>query len=86
MKFLGLKSCCLDVAYYNKMVTAVKNKANVLFSATQPDKERYDNFDGDDLQIIVDRQGGRSLSQPIAADVRGYGIEDSREVSGDQQL
>ncbi|RKZ05604.1 hypothetical protein DRQ25_15780, partial [Candidatus Fermentibacteria bacterium] len=34
IELLGLKSCCLDVAYYNKMVDAVKNKANVLFSAT----------------------------------------------------
>jgi ribonuclease HII len=60
MKFLDLKSCCLDVAYYNKMVTAVKNKANVLFSAAcSLIKSAYDNFAGDDLQIIVDRQGGR---------------------------
>ena len=58
---LDLKSCCLDVAYYNKMVAAVKNKANVLFSATCTlIKSAYDNFAGDDLQIIVDRQGGRA--------------------------
>ncbi len=57
---LELKSCCLDVAYYNKMVAVVKNKANVLFSATcSLIKSAYDNFAGDDLQIIVDRQGGR---------------------------
>jgi ribonuclease HII len=60
IKLLELKSCCLDVAYYNKMVAAVRNKANVLFSAVcSLIKSAYDNFAGDDLQIIVDRQGGR---------------------------
>lgn len=60
IELLDLKSCCLDVAYYNKMVAAVKNKANVLFSATcSLIKSAYDNFADDDLQIIVDRQGGR---------------------------
>jgi ribonuclease HII len=60
IEMLDLKSCCLDVVYYNKMVAAVKNKANVLFSATcSLIKSAYDNFADDDLQIIVDRQGGR---------------------------
>jgi ribonuclease HII len=60
IELLELKSCCLDVAYYNKMVSSVKNKANVLFTATsQLIKEAFDNFAGDDLQIMVDRQGGR---------------------------
>ena len=60
IELLELKSCCLDVAYYNKMVAAVKNKANVLFSATSRlIKNGWDNFADDDLQIIVDRQGGR---------------------------
>jgi ribonuclease HII len=60
IKLLELRSCCLDVAYYNKMVSAVKNKASVLFTATSRlVKEAFDNFAGDDLQIIIDRQGGR---------------------------
>ena len=60
IELLDVKSCCLDVAYYNKMVAAVKNKANVLFSATcSLIKSAYDSFAGDDLQIIIDRQGGR---------------------------
>jgi len=60
IKLLELKSCCLDVAFYNKMVTSVKNKATVLFTATSRlIKRAYDNFAGDDLQIMVDRQGGR---------------------------
>jgi ribonuclease HII len=60
IELLELQSRCLDVAYYNKMVAAVKNKANVLFTATSSlIKRAYDNFAGDDLQIMVDRQGGR---------------------------
>jgi ribonuclease HII len=60
IELLELKSCCLDVAYYNKMVSSVKNKANVLFTAvSRLIKEAFDNFADDDLQIIIDRQGGR---------------------------
>ncbi len=60
MKLLELRSCCLDVAYYNKMVGSVKNKASVLFTAvSQLIKAAFDNFAGDDLQIMIDRQGGR---------------------------
>lgn len=60
MNLLELKSCCLDVAHYNKLVNDVKNKANVLFSATsQLIKNAWDQFADDELQIIVDRQGGR---------------------------
>ena len=60
MKLLDLQSCCLDVAYYNQMVAAMKNKANVLFSTTARLIQRaYDHFSHDDLHIIIDRQGGR---------------------------
>jgi len=60
IELLELKSRCLDVAYYNKMVGSVKNKANVLFTATSRlIKNAFDNFAGDDLQIMIDRQGGR---------------------------
>jgi len=60
MELLSVESHCLDVAYYNKMVAAVKNKANVLFTATcRLIQTAYDNFAGDDLHIMVDRQGGR---------------------------
>ena len=60
VELLELKSYCLDVAYYNRMVNSVKNKASVLFTATSGlIKRAFDNFAGDDLQIIVDRQGGR---------------------------
>jgi len=60
IELLDMRSFCLDVGYYNKMVASVRNKANVLFSATSRlIKRAYDNFAGDDLQIIIDRQGGR---------------------------
>jgi ribonuclease HII len=60
IKLLEIKSCCLDVGYYNKLIERVKNKADVLFIATtQLIKSAFDRFGGDDLQIIIDRQGGR---------------------------
>ena len=60
LKLLELKSCCLDVAYYNKMVTAVRNKGSVLFTATCAlINSAFDNFGADGLHIIIDRQGGR---------------------------
>ncbi len=60
MKFLGISSCCLDVGRFNKMVTAVKNKNRVLFTATSRLIQRaFDAFAGDRLLILVDRQGGR---------------------------
>jgi ribonuclease HII len=60
IELLELKSYCLEVAHYNKMVGTVKNKASVLFTATSVlIKNVFDNFAGDDLQIILDRQGGR---------------------------
>jgi ribonuclease HII len=61
VRLLELKSQILEVAYYNKMVAAVKNKANVLFSATSYlIKTAFDRFAKDNLQVIIDRQGGRS--------------------------
>lgn len=60
IELLGLRSCPLEVAHYNKMVAAVKNKAEVLFTAISSlIKDAFDNSGGDDLQVIVDRQGGR---------------------------
>jgi len=72
VRLLSLKSRCLDVGYYNRMVSNVKNKASVLFTAVcQLIQDAFDpRFRGDrlapaeagagqELQIIVDRQGGR---------------------------
>lgn len=56
----SLRSVCLDVRCYNRMVSNVKNKANVLFTAIcQLIENAFENFVGEDLQIIIDRQGGR---------------------------
>ena len=33
MEMLDIKGCCLDVGHYNNLVSAVKNKATVLFTA-----------------------------------------------------
>jgi ribonuclease HII len=60
IELLTLRSYCLDVAYYNKMMGSVKNKARVLFTATSKlIKRAFDNFADDELQIVIDRQGGR---------------------------
>lgn len=61
IKLLSLKADCLDVGYYNRMVSAVKNKARVLFTAVSAlIKDAFDNCPaGQTIQIIIDRQGGR---------------------------
>lgn len=60
MELLRLRSYPLEVAHYNKMVAAVKNKADVLFTATSTlIKDAFDNSPSEELQVIVDRQGGR---------------------------
>jgi len=61
IKLLQIQSDTLDVAHYNKMVAAVKNKARVLFTATAGlIKNAFDAHGRDDLQVVVDRQGGRT--------------------------
>ena len=63
VKLLNMSSRCLDVGYYNKMVTAVRNKASVLFTAvSELIKDSFDEYGretSEPLQIIIDRQGGR---------------------------
>ncbi len=56
-----LRTCCLDVAYFNRMVQNVRNKAQVLFIAvTQLIQAIMSNFPGQEIAIQVDRQGGRA--------------------------
>ena len=56
-----LRTCCLDVAYFNRMVNTVRNKAQVLFIAvTQLIQGLLDEFPRESLHIQVDRQGGRA--------------------------
>jgi len=60
MAFLGVKSRCLDVAYYNERVEIVRNKSNVLFTETCCLlQQAMDSFVGEDFQVVIDRQGGR---------------------------
>jgi len=61
IKLLSIQSHCLDVAHYNHLIDNVKNKATVLFSTTSAlVKSIWDNSRDDNIQIIIDRQGGRT--------------------------
>ena len=64
LRFVDMSSVCLDVEQYNNMVAAIKNKSNVLFSATaQLIQALWDLPEAKaagDLHIIIDRQGGRT--------------------------
>jgi len=56
-----LRTCCLDVAYFNRMVDRVRNKAQVLFIAvTQLIQTLLTAFPREDVHIQIDRQGGRA--------------------------
>lgn len=60
-RLVHLRSCCLDVAYYNDMVDRVKNKSQVLFiTTTRLIQELLDRFPTDDIHVLIDRQGGRA--------------------------
>lgn len=60
-RLVHLRSCCLDVAYYNSMVESVKNKAQVLFiTTTRLIQNLLDQFPGEDIHVLIDRQGGRA--------------------------
>lgn len=62
MRFLNMSTQCLDVGYYNQRVSVVKNKARVLFTAiAKLIKGVLESaYDSDNIQIIVDRQSGRT--------------------------
>jgi len=61
IELLSLKSRCLEVAYYNRMVAVVNNKAKVLFSAVaELISDAVIRYKDENLEIIADRQGGRS--------------------------
>ena len=60
-QLVHLRSRCLDVAYYNRMVSQIRNKSQVLFIATtQLVQSLMDRFREEDVRILVDRQGGRA--------------------------
>ena len=55
-----LHSCCFDVAYYNRLVMGLRNKASVLFTATtQLIQRALDMSDAHLVRVVVDRHGGR---------------------------
>lgn len=62
MELVMLNSRCLDVGYYNKMVQSVKNKSRVLFTSIAGLMQQALDMaaQGQMLQIVVDRQGGRT--------------------------
>lgn len=62
MQMVSLSSRCLDAGYYNRMVANVKNKSRVLFTAIAGLMQQvFDKADdGENVQIVVDRQGGRA--------------------------
>jgi ribonuclease HII len=60
-RLVHLRSCCLDVAYYNTMIDCVKNKSQVLFiTTTQLIQNLLDQFPAGDIHVLIDRQGGRA--------------------------
>ncbi len=61
VRLLNISARCLDVGYFNQMVSAVKNKAGVLFTELCGLIEQAFQYSpsGGMLQVIVDRQGGR---------------------------
>jgi len=61
IELLGLKCRCLEVANYNRLVSVIKNKAKVLFTAVaELIQTAMEESGGEDLEIVIDRQGGRS--------------------------
>ncbi len=84
IRLLQLRSRCLEVSYYNKLISEVKNKASVLFTATsQLIQNAFDSFAGDGLHIIVDRQGGRVRYGPAL--LRMFPEMELRILREDQQ-
>lgn len=61
MRMIGLWSRVLPVGRFNEMVEAVDNKASVLFSLIcQLVQHAYQRFGRQNLQIVIDKQSGRS--------------------------
>ncbi len=86
-KLVQLRSCCLDVAYYNSLVNRVKNKAQVLFIAvTQLMQGILNEFAGRHDPYLGGPAGGPGpLSGEPAAELprhgpahRGRGARDQR--------
>jgi len=60
MAIAAIRSRCVDVGYYNRLIDTVRNKSTVLFSiACSLLKEAIDRSDDEQVEVVVDRQGGR---------------------------
>jgi len=62
MRLVDISTQSLDVGYYNKMVSDVRNKASVLFTSVAALIHRAYEMGrpGENIQVLVDRQGGRT--------------------------
>ncbi len=61
VKLVDLRTCCLDVAYYNTLMEQVRNKSGVLFgTTTRLIQQVLDSSDDSSLHLFIDRQGGRT--------------------------
>ena len=70
MRLLSMRSICLDVGHYNRMVSVVRNKASVLFTAVASliksvFESSYARRESGVVQIVIDRQGGRTRYRAI---------------------
>lgn len=67
IRFSSIRSRCLDVGFYNRQVEIVRNKAAVLFTEVCTlIQQSFDELPaGQTLQVVVDRQGGRSGYRPV---------------------
>jgi ribonuclease HII len=62
----AIRSQIYDVGYYNELVEKVQNKSSVLFTAVCTHIDwAFRHFGEQNLQIVVDRQGGRSHYLPV---------------------
>ena len=61
MRLLDMRSNCVDVFRYNQLVELMNNKSAVLFSTSSCFiLHAWNTFGENNLQIVADRQGGRS--------------------------
>ncbi len=60
MGIVAIRSQCIDVGYYNRLIDAVRNKSTVLFSISCGLlRQSFDLSDDQEMEAVVDRQGGR---------------------------
>ncbi len=62
IKLLDIRTQCLDVGHYNKMIEAVGNKSSVLFTSVCTLIERIFSLspEGQNIHVFIDRNGGRT--------------------------